>query len=93
MTDSPHPPDYEAFGGWVDAYRNCEKHCNHDLSRGVLINDLLNGDGPYTRNLLAKLYIPRGAEYGEIDPPNVTQLEASPSTPCPSQGGEHEGID
>lgn len=30
-----------------DPYRRCEDHCNHDLVRGILVSDLLSGDGPY----------------------------------------------
>ena len=30
-----------------DPYRRCESGCPHDLSRGVLLQELLGGDGPY----------------------------------------------
>ena len=30
-----------------DPYGRCERHCNHDLARGVLIAELLDDDGPY----------------------------------------------
>jgi hypothetical protein len=30
-----------------DPYLRCETHCNHDLSRGVLVSDLMADDGPY----------------------------------------------
>ncbi|MFQ5518043.1 MAG: hypothetical protein ACE5E8_10785 [Acidimicrobiia bacterium] len=30
-----------------DPYRKCEKHCNHDLARGVTLEDLLGRDGPF----------------------------------------------
>ncbi len=29
-----------------DPYRSCQEGCNHDLAPGVLVSDLLNGDGP-----------------------------------------------
>ena len=28
-----------------DPYRGCEKDCTHDLARGVLVSELLCGDG------------------------------------------------
>lgn len=33
--------------GIYNPYKGCEKYCNHDLIRGVLVTDLLEGDGPY----------------------------------------------
>jgi hypothetical protein len=30
-----------------DPYRHCEQHCNHDLARGVGVEDLLDADGPF----------------------------------------------
>lgn len=30
-----------------DPYRRCEDTCNHDLARGVLVSELLDGDGPH----------------------------------------------
>lgn len=30
-----------------DPYLRCATQCNHDLSRGVLVSELLEGDGPY----------------------------------------------
>ena len=30
-----------------DPYRRCEGSCTHDLARGVLVTELLAGDGPY----------------------------------------------
>ena len=31
----------------IDPYRYCEREtCDHDLSSGVLVGDLLKGDGP-----------------------------------------------
>ncbi len=29
-----------------DPYRSCQEGCNHDLAPGVLVSDLLSGDGP-----------------------------------------------
>ena len=37
----------DAHDGYDDPYRKCEEHCNHDLVRGILIDELLGGDGPY----------------------------------------------
>jgi hypothetical protein len=31
----------------ADPYRHCETQCNHDLARGVGIDELWAGDGPY----------------------------------------------
>ena len=30
-----------------DPFRHCEGTCNHDLAPGVLVADLLRGDGPH----------------------------------------------
>ena len=30
-----------------DPYRRCEETCNHDLARGVLVSELLGGEGPH----------------------------------------------
>jgi len=30
-----------------DPYRRCEEGCNHDLSQGVLVSELLSRPGPY----------------------------------------------
>jgi len=30
-----------------DPYRRCEGSCTHDLARGVLVSELLAGDGPF----------------------------------------------
>lgn len=37
----------EPFDVVHDPYRRCEEQCNHDLARGVLVEDLLSGDGPH----------------------------------------------
>lgn len=29
-----------------DPYRTCPQTCNHDLAPGVLVSDLMRGDGP-----------------------------------------------
>jgi hypothetical protein len=31
----------------ADPYRSCEQRCSHDLGDGVLLRELLGGDGPY----------------------------------------------
>ena len=31
----------------ADPYRHCERQCNHDLARGISIDELLGADGPY----------------------------------------------
>jgi hypothetical protein len=31
----------------AEPYRSCEQHCAHDLGEGVLISELLGGDGPH----------------------------------------------
>ncbi|HUU61495.1 MAG TPA: hypothetical protein VMX37_03830 [Acidimicrobiia bacterium] len=30
----------------ADPYRSCEQRCSHDLGNGVLLRELLGGDGP-----------------------------------------------
>jgi hypothetical protein len=35
-----------------DPFRACRTACNHDLSRGVLVSDLLSGDGPHSASML-----------------------------------------
>ncbi|GMQ86768.1 MAG: hypothetical protein BMS9Abin07_2363 [Acidimicrobiia bacterium] len=30
-----------------DQYLGCEEGCAHDLARGVLVDELLGGDGPH----------------------------------------------
>jgi len=35
-----------------DAYAWCERGCNHDLARGILVSDLLSGDGPHPPEML-----------------------------------------
>jgi len=37
----------EPFDVVHDPYRRCEDQCNHDLARGILVSDLLSGDGPH----------------------------------------------
>jgi hypothetical protein len=56
----------------ADPYRHCDVACNHDLSRGVTIADLFDGDGPYpTGNLLVNLSTHRAVllddEHREIE--------------------------
>ena len=31
----------------ADPYRSCEQRCCHDLGDGVLLRELLGGDGPH----------------------------------------------
>ena len=33
-----------------DPYRSCERHCNHDLARGVTLDELLERDGPFPQS-------------------------------------------
>lgn len=33
-----------------DPYRRCPESCVHDLARGVLVDELLDRDGPYPRH-------------------------------------------
>ena len=35
-------PGYDPYGG-------CERQCHHDLAKGVLLEELLGGDGPYVQ--------------------------------------------
>lgn len=44
----------EARAVMVDPYRSCESGCNHDCGRGVLLEELLSGDGPYTPEIIQK---------------------------------------
>ena len=41
------PRDMSTTDASLDPYRQCEAGCSHDLSRGVLVGDLLSDDGPY----------------------------------------------
>ena len=38
MTKTPSTPD---------PYARCDEGCTHDLARGVLLEELLGGDGPF----------------------------------------------
>ncbi len=31
----------------IDPYARCSRECVHDLARGVLVNELIEKDGPY----------------------------------------------
>lgn len=44
-----------------DPYRRCEEVCTHDLTRGILVSELLGDDGPYpdTHPLLVFRAFPR----------------------------------
>lgn len=53
MTDSPRTPKV------TDPYQQCEEGCTHDLAAGLLIEDLLGGDGPFS-----PLWEPQGAGGG-----------------------------
>lgn len=49
-----------------DPYRHCEVACNHDLSRGVTIAELLADDGPHPAgSLLVNLSPHRDALFDE----------------------------
>jgi len=43
----------------VDPYRNCEHHCSHDLGVGVLLSELLGGDGPHPPGYMLVTLSPR----------------------------------
>ena len=32
---------------YVDPYYRCERNCNHDLTAGILVTDLLKKPGPW----------------------------------------------
>jgi hypothetical protein len=50
-----------------DPYRRCEDHCNHDLVRGILVSDLLGGDGPYRpTSLLVSLPFDRNVRQDDL---------------------------
>jgi hypothetical protein len=39
-----------------DPYARCEEHgCTHDLSRGVTLEELLSGDGPYPTSVTPRV--------------------------------------
>lgn len=45
-----------------DPYRRCERGCQHDLARGVSLEELLGADGPHEdprRALEPRSYAPR----------------------------------
>jgi hypothetical protein len=49
-----------------DPYRSCTVACTHELSRGVLIAELLEVDGPYpAASLLVNLTHPRNHLLGD----------------------------
>ncbi len=43
----------------ADPYRNCERNCAHDLGEGVLIAELLGGDGPHPPGYMVVTLGPR----------------------------------
>jgi hypothetical protein len=53
-----------------DEYARCEIGCTHDLTAGVLVADLLAGDGPFNERRLLSSPI-RGAPVR----PQITPLE------------------
>ena len=49
-----------------DPYRACPAACTHELSRGVLISELLEGDGPFPAvSLMVNLASPRPAAFDD----------------------------
>ena len=34
-------------GDFHGIYKRCENHCTHDLAKGVLIDELIGGEGPW----------------------------------------------
>lgn len=43
----------------TDPYRFCEHRCSHELGDGVLLRDLLGGDGPHPPGYLLVTLAPR----------------------------------
>ena len=43
----------------AEPYRSCEQHCAHDLGVGVLVSDLLAGDGPHPPGYLLVTLVSR----------------------------------
>ena len=51
-----------------DPYRRCEDHCNHDLARGVGVEELLSGDGPHpAAHLIVNFSLQRAVVLEETD--------------------------
>jgi len=59
-----------------DPYRACEQHCNHDLGRGVLISELLGGEGPHPASYLVVNLSPHRARLYDDDLDPVAEREA-----------------
>ena len=57
-----------------DPFRRCEEVCTHDLARGLLVSELLGGEGPYPDSHPLMLFrsLPR-----RNAPPAATVAEAS----------------
>ncbi len=53
-----------------DPYRSCQEGCNHDLAPGVLVSDLLHGDGPAPSLTLV---------FGHVRARPVTAIPAPPA--------------
>ncbi len=52
-----------------DPYRRCEEQCNHDLARGILVSDLLEGDGPHPpSHLIVNFSLQRSAFMDDDEP-------------------------
>jgi hypothetical protein len=65
-----------------DPYGRCERRCNHDLARGVLVSELLESDGPYPPSqLLVNLSSQRAAllddEQNEIEGQQVLSTRSA----------------
>lgn len=43
----------------ADPYHSCEQHCTHDLGVGVLLSELLGGDGPHPPGYMLVTLAPR----------------------------------
>jgi len=58
----------EPFDVVHDPYRRCEDQCNHDLARGILVSELLSGDGPHPpSHLIVNFSLQRAAVIGDDD--------------------------
>ena len=58
----------EPFDVVHDPYRRCEDQCNHDLARGILVSELLSGDGPHPpSHLIVNFTLQRAVVVGDDD--------------------------
>ena len=58
----------ETFDVVHDPYRRCEDQCNHDLARGILVSELLDGDGPHPpSHLIVNFTLERALVFDDSD--------------------------